>query len=73
MQNVYIIRKVAKEKVITLYFTVRLQQTYIGIENILVSSLHIISYRPTLNLNTVKITVLWRHLFAQKDKKWVEW
>jgi hypothetical protein len=56
--NVNIIRKVVEEKVITLYFMARLQQTFIGIENILVSSLHIISYRPTLNLNTVKITVL---------------
>jgi hypothetical protein len=56
--NVNIICKVAEEKVITLYFMVRLQQTYIGIGNILLSSLHIISYRPTLNLNTVKITVL---------------
>jgi hypothetical protein len=56
--NVNIMRKVAEEKVITPYFTVCLQQTYIGIENILVSSLHIISYRPTLNLNTVQITVL---------------
>jgi hypothetical protein len=56
--NVNIIHKVVEEKVITLYFMVRLQQTYIVIENILVSSLHIISYRSTLNLNTVKITVL---------------
>jgi hypothetical protein len=53
--NVNIILKVVEEKVTTLYFMVHLQQTYIGIENILVS---IISYRPTLNLNTLKITVL---------------
>jgi hypothetical protein len=38
--KVNIMRKVAEEKVITLYFMVSLQQTYIGIENILLSSLY---------------------------------